>query len=880
MVDKSKFPDATPTTNADWAFDSESRIEDHQRLQVDGFQTGVVSGFTCSFNNPGVDDDVVIDPGYGYTGDVDVGSKVGSQYGSYITTTSQKVVTDPGWVPGTKYYVLLVLDVVDTVERPDEDDNIAVVREESSNQDPTAEVLTETAYNALSDADKHKRIKLAYFVPSSPIVAADMINAWVITRIKTSNQPATITGVEIRDIAPVTPSGTGQLKWDHTTSELSWKAPGDASFGTAVNITADGIYTLQSDTTAYTIDVWATVVLLPAATSPTDDIIISDLYEDVVRPASGADRLLRSYGGSALKTSTNPLGLSASDLGGTGLDLDSHRLLQHDVGIVGSAGALLCSIVKVIAGNDYVLANFLGSSDRFYVAGVEYAVVIGSRRPAGVGLNYSILFDDFNLDNFSMFEVFIDEQGYIDKSQRIKVTSTVLPAIIGVIPLEIHLENDTGAYNLFFDDTNKSLTFDSGEEVFLYPGVDRIYTCVGQNGKDYIKVYVDWSVLATIGSNQTDTWTVINTALGSETEMILSNVCYYQGALYGEASTWGTGGDGDPQDKRIFGTTSLRNLSNDAIEYIADTVADIFNNGVLAGCLMSGATTDTLTVADGEIFIRGKRIVFSSDTYVFTGTGTFHVFIDKDANLQVYDSSSASDEMLNYLAKYMCFLGLTTVGAGPLISTITDRRTKPGIGSHWDVYNDNLLLSQAEGLVIPGYGRQHGGRFYTFGADTYWAFNLIYDPLNDQWSLEDSSIDGYVIMLGSPGVERDGVAPFYMPAGTGPGALSTADIAPEGLRLKGTNYTMIAEKSASGSTSFGAGANYIDTGQGWLHTTKNSTWFVSIGFGNVSAGGQITFDGLRRFDTDSNIFLRIQNLGSAVTVSWRYVLFRLFNRSL
>jgi hypothetical protein len=63
--------------------------------------------------------------------------------------------------------------------------------------------------------------------------------------IRFIDQPVVVRGVHIEVISPNTALGTGSLRWDSTTGELTWTEYGD-SMGIPVQITGDGVYTLQS----------------------------------------------------------------------------------------------------------------------------------------------------------------------------------------------------------------------------------------------------------------------------------------------------------------------------------------------------------------------------------------------------------------------------------------------------------------------------------------------------------------------------------------------------------------------------------------------------------------------------------------------------------
>lgn len=88
-----------------------------------------------------------------------------------------------------------------------------------------------------------------------------------------------ITGVTIIQAEKTCPTGDGTLEWDESESELQWTAPGDAA-GTAVEITGDGTYTLESDTAGGSITILVDASELPNA-DKSDTITVVNAYRHV-----------------------------------------------------------------------------------------------------------------------------------------------------------------------------------------------------------------------------------------------------------------------------------------------------------------------------------------------------------------------------------------------------------------------------------------------------------------------------------------------------------------------------------------------------------------------------------------------------------------------
>jgi hypothetical protein len=89
-----------------------------------------------------------------------------------------------------------------------------------------------------------------------------------------TKQPTNCTGVTIQYAEATTTVGAGTLAFTFSGKTLTWKAQGDATAGTAVNVTAGGTFTLQSGTAAHSIVVTVSAAALPAADKTDADITV------------------------------------------------------------------------------------------------------------------------------------------------------------------------------------------------------------------------------------------------------------------------------------------------------------------------------------------------------------------------------------------------------------------------------------------------------------------------------------------------------------------------------------------------------------------------------------------------------------------------------
>lgn len=126
-------------------------------------------------------------------------------------------------------------------------------------------------------------LTLAYELPAAP-VNTDTFRLIIGGKIRSSNQingmtvdagPSNVTGVTISRVAYANGAGSGTLYYTSGNTSLAWKAPGDSSAGTAIDVSGSGTFTLHS----YTTDEWITVVVVAGSlpgTDQTDTITVSN----------------------------------------------------------------------------------------------------------------------------------------------------------------------------------------------------------------------------------------------------------------------------------------------------------------------------------------------------------------------------------------------------------------------------------------------------------------------------------------------------------------------------------------------------------------------------------------------------------------------------
>lgn len=726
MADRNKFPSGVPLTGMDFQFDGKARIEDRQRVQDVGLQTGVIGGFTCTVSGSSI----MVAPGSGYTGDVDIGYKIAeapvdylSNFGTYVKTTSTKAVPAPagGWnAPAnqnTQFYVIVTMMESTLVVRPSEDGVIKPVRVDTSHQEAGIALVKVSDYAAYTDDQKHGYLKIClvkHGTGASP-TAGELTNAYSIFRIKTAGRTGYVTGVEIINIASVTQDGDGLLTFV-APSSLKWAAPGD-SYGALVSVAAGGSFTLYSSNVNYTMTVEVDPILLPI-TSQTDTINAKDLYEGAIRPASGADRLHRNYGGSGLKTITNPHGLTIDDIGGAGDDLTAHRKLMHATGIVqgSSPNFLLCNILTA-SGKDYISVVAGTSTDRFYVQGREYKIIKSSSNP--VAGEYTLAFSD-SIDSHATYEIYIDAYGVLRKNERIKLTTGkgipgiyIMDCYLGrekeiigtTVTLVLTADGNTGLRNITF---NGGFHRQLGPEPAAATNASEYNksTVVGGIGDDLFLFTIDWANLPLIPlpgiiTTYTETYTFVNAPIDRDMNLVIGNVVGSSGTqLIGMGYKAAVPYKGVPLDQRGKLTLGLKNLGyqkqaaywrNDAPNHFLSSPylseqgggAGISNGvwGPSTNVAFSASPNGAaLTIKPGVAFIRGQIIPINGTVLTFSGDADYHVFVDLEGNYYVFTKANMNKhvDFLAYTCYYMLLLYTVTVSGG-IITVIIDDRVPPGV---------------------------------------------------------------------------------------------------------------------------------------------------------------------------------------------------------
>ena len=846
-MDRCKFPDGVPITGGDLEFESDSRQDDAKRILRDGFQVGVLEGFSVSVAPDNLS--VLVAPGGGYVGDVDVGNKIDSVFGSFVQRSSSDTLAPSGglWDTSKIYYVCAVYKESATISRPNVDGtSLEEVRVVSSSIDCGLELITYDDYSALSDVDKHKRLKLARIKPtvSNQLSSSNIELPFQVKRIKSAEGPSSLSGVSVIEVGSYCGDGISSIEWDADDKKLRWKDALDDNYGSWVSITGNGIYTLSSENSSKWIKINVVYSLL-SLVDVVDSIKIYDLYEGDIRPCSGADRLLRSMGGSGLKTRNNPLGLTLNDLGGGEEDFPVHRQMMHNNGIVGSSDSLYGTIVHSDTTEDYIVFGLLSGDSKFYVRGKEYSAVQDSERPYGSNVS-TIQFDDYSGQHFAFFEVYIDEFGVIKRNRRAEVSDKVYPDVEGVVILDFYTTGES--FTLDYVASTKTLSFNGGDGVVLISGHSGIYNLFGSNGIDWIRVYVDFDRLST--GDESDSWSVLADSISRSACLPLCNVCYFNGDIYGVGCNFNVGG-GNIYDMRLFGTTCAENIRTDVLKELG---LDIVSNGVLWG-LDYSVNGSVFTLNTGRAVIKGKVVVVDDEIDLSMSgksAGYYIVLLKDNLTLEVV-SESISSFVLDSLDKDYVKIAKIYFNGSIISSTdLVDLRNSPGYKFNSDIdIPTNLSFSNLKSFLVDN-------NYFVWyeNKNLYVMYNARYDFSSGNWGLISSAYpafgirfdyDKFYALKDLDNISLDDfIVPVYIPSGSNPGPNIIVSKT-NGYRIRHIPFNQwLYGSDPTDRTLSGLLASPIITGRDITissDVTVNAPYFIFICFGTLYINAKIDLKG-------------------------------------
>jgi hypothetical protein len=333
-LDRTIWNDGVEVTQAQLVHEHDALASNIIQRFVDGQTTGVASGLTVTVNGSNA---TLIDiaAGHGY-----------SPNGDWVELAAPATsVGLSDYTLGTVNYVCAIYTEVDS--RPEAHEVDGTTRNTQAARAARVRVMTEDELNALpatsSDLsiDALDRTLVIASVTAQGVgvglVSANITNAAVPTRVLSITQPSTMTGVEVISLSEGTPTtaeriavsdnalttarASIRMTYSGSNVQLAYRAPGETygSFGTATTV-VDGVNPPLPSFAGRSAIVRVYSQALPRTdTSPptvTEDLIVSDVYDEAVTRAGARDEQHRhADGATVIPASTNPHGLKLEDLG-------------------------------------------------------------------------------------------------------------------------------------------------------------------------------------------------------------------------------------------------------------------------------------------------------------------------------------------------------------------------------------------------------------------------------------------------------------------------------------------------------------------------------------------------------------------------------------
>lgn len=517
-MDRTEYFNHTRPTEIQLNHTEDSRVEAILTRFRSSSQFGVVSGFEMSVNAvTGTLIDIAV--GSGYTGGTYLSDSYETDDSGELITTTDAAYTAQGvaladYTVGRVNYVSLAYaetGAYPLAERtwPFTAHDTVITRTFS------VSVVTDTAWAALSAAELNKRILLGTVTARG--AGVNLISTDISQFVQPKTHPystglSTLTGVVINKISQETRIGTGVIRYSFTLNQLYWQAPNDTE-GAGVTVPSSGVYTLYSTDTSYWMEVTVTSAALPIA-NVSENVYIRSLYGRAVPIFSATDTAHRDMVGSGQVTTTNPHGMTLTDIPGGNLDLAD---LFHLNAISGDAATdqLLCQIDLV---NDRIqVTNYGTYANSFLIDGQIIPVLNGVPAGAPGYVQFSPI-----TEASADYMIYVDNNGN-QLAVRIATYTPAAPGDYNVLfsaNIRIYdIHNSTqGNGTLTWDDAARTLKWRSPADALIGFGTPQYvieedwgsgnhsgyYKLYSNNGTDWILV----RVLGAIGGAGTSTFDV------------------------------------------------------------------------------------------------------------------------------------------------------------------------------------------------------------------------------------------------------------------------------------------------------------------------------------------------------------------------------------
>jgi len=319
-MDRALYPSLVEVLTTALSYTETSKISAILENAVDNGQTGVVDGLQCSVSANTLQ--VNVSPG---RAQLPNGEKVSLTQGSVGLSMGDYTLDAYNYVV-IGYSETESVPQANAVDGTTSTTRVTVSARVSVYTNDGLLALPTTSENY--DVDALDRISLIGVIqangPGIALTAARITSAPEPQRYATANQPTNISGVVLVRFSQDFPASFDTIRADgpnssmrlsFTAPNLSVRAPGDTAAGSDVDVSGGGPFTLYTDGSAYSLDVQVTAATLPdTATTITDDIEVTSIYEPVAPIGHARDELHRSQVGTGLPTANNPHGITLADI--------------------------------------------------------------------------------------------------------------------------------------------------------------------------------------------------------------------------------------------------------------------------------------------------------------------------------------------------------------------------------------------------------------------------------------------------------------------------------------------------------------------------------------------------------------------------------------
>ena len=732
---RSLFPNSVEVDQSHLTYTESTKIEQLLFRTLSMAQMGVLEGLKITVNgitNTAID--VAAGTVYVPSGEI---ADVAAVTGMILADNTNGVVN------------YICVDYTENDAGPEPNENgiiIEMTRVESSG---VVVIRTAAQYNALLPAQLENVAVIAKITATGGAISTSFIvQSSDFTSILAPSQPTLIPGVTVKSIDYTTPVGDATLDFDASPANgadptvaaprIRWKAPGDASFGTYVDISSNGTYTLYS-TSGHYLKVTVVTVSL-SGVDVTETISVKSLYSLAIGRFHVPDALHRQMVGTGTPTLTNPHGLTLSDLGGSQNQfVEEHQLLEHSNGIRSRSNSvfLATSIIQVPGPSpDYLAITSAIAGDVYYVNGKELSAII----------NTTITFLTNVVSAISLYEVVIDEVG--NPSRVLRLQHPTIPTITGVAIIDCDDNIGAGTFSLQYDRSTQIMSFNGGVGVKMRG--DGNYVLYDVNYR-WIKINVGvttslgFGVLPTSGGPVFIDTITFNSHVDRIAQFLISSVVWDGSGTLG----WTTSISSPRQatDLRMYGMTGLPDIRTDAqnLNKYGKATTYTVGNGVtnFGDFNGSGAIQTALNemisegVTSGTIFVRSGTY----DPFTITGSG-FKIVGDGGVVIDGVSAVSTPGALITISGSNNRLYDLNLANAAYGIKVITGNSNKG-----WDLVWGSGITTRVS-VVSGSYNSflQPSPQFITVGnnaeSDDFIIANSLQADVDIQAALDFAALAG------------------------------------------------------------------------------------------------------------------------------------------